>query len=59
MPSIEEHRELAVWREANGMYAYDYGNDGQSATGFATGQAAYEAGLSTVASVTPDATTPR
>lgn len=50
VPSIGEHRELSVWREANGAYAYDYGNDGQSATGFMTGQAAYEAGLKLVPS---------
>ena len=54
VPSVEEHRKLSVWREANGTYAYDYA--GQSETGFATGQAAYEAGL---VIVPPDATTPR
>lgn len=54
VPSIGEHRALSVWREANGTYAYDYGNDKQSATGFATAQAAYEAGLTVVP---PDATT--
>jgi hypothetical protein len=46
VPSLNEYRELSVWREADGTYAYDYGN--QSATGFATGQAAYEAGRKVV-----------
>lgn len=48
VPSVQEHRELSVWREANGTYAYNYIET--SATGFATGQAAYEAGLKVVPS---------
>lgn len=51
VPSLSEHRELSVWREANGTYAYDYANGGEGsahATGFATAQAAYEEGITKV-----------
>ena len=43
VPSIQEHRELFVWREMDGTFSYAF-NDAY-AGGFSTAQAAYEAGL--------------
>ena len=56
VPKVGEHRELGVWREAEGAYSYTFEIGGEHyATGFTTGQAAYEAGAAALTSVAPDA----
>lgn len=54
LPSVQEHRALSVWREANGTYAFDYA-ELDSRSGFATAQEAYTAGREIVPSEAQDA----
>ena len=56
IPSLNEHRELVVWRGAGGSYAYDYASGDRYGTGFVSGQAAYEAGVAVVREMHTDAT---
>ena len=59
VPSIEEHRTLSVYRESDNSYAYYYEAGAERhETSFATGQAAYEAGIKAVRETSPDATAP-
>lgn len=59
VPSIEEHRELSVWREANGTYAFTfYIGDEHYETGFSTGLEAYERGTNVLHTIAPDAQAP-
>jgi hypothetical protein len=56
IPSIEEYRELAVWCEVDGSFAFDYGNGARYGTGFGTAQMAYEVGITSVRDTHSDAT---
>ena len=56
VPSVGEYRDLGVWREANGSYGYTFEIGSEyTQTGFATGQAAYDAGVAALTGVAPDA----
>lgn len=54
VPGLKECRKLSVWREAGGVYAFDYANGEANETGFATGQEAYNAGVAVAHQTHPD-----
>lgn len=54
VPSLNEHRKLSVWRETDGMYAFDYANGGPHGAGFVTGQEAYNIGVIAARQTHPD-----